>query len=75
MPFTVVACAAILLVNLERVGFNLRNFDMTIIYKAWFQQKLLSGVGHSRMQPTCAESAPVYARCDSMFRQALETER
>ena len=34
MPFTVVACADILLVNLERVGFNLRNFDMTIIYKA-----------------------------------------
>jgi nucleosome binding factor SPN SPT16 subunit len=34
MPFTVVACAGILLVNLERVGFNLRNFDMTIIYKA-----------------------------------------
>ena len=33
MPFTVVACAEILLVNLERVGFNLRNFDMTIIYK------------------------------------------
>ena len=34
MPFTVVACADILLVNLERVGFNLRNFDMTIIFKA-----------------------------------------
>ena len=33
MPFTVVACAEILLVNLERVGFNLRNFDMTIIFK------------------------------------------
>ena len=33
MPFTVVACADILLVNLERVGFNLRNFDMTIIFK------------------------------------------
>ncbi len=34
MPFTVVACAEILLVNLERVGFNLRNFDMTVIFKA-----------------------------------------
>ena len=34
MPFTVVGCADILLVNLERVGFNLRNFDMTIIFKA-----------------------------------------
>lgn len=32
-PFTVITCASILLVNLERVGFNLRNFDMTIVFK------------------------------------------
>lgn len=38
MPFTVITCADVLLVNLERVGFNLRNFDMTIVFKvpvAW----------------------------------------
>lgn len=33
MPFTVITCADMLLVNLERVGFNLRNFDMTIVFK------------------------------------------
>ena len=33
MPFTCVGCADILCVNLERVGFNLRNFDMAVIYK------------------------------------------
>ena len=33
MPFSVVTCQDILLVNLERVGFNLRNFDMTIVFK------------------------------------------
>ncbi len=33
MPFTVITCPDILLVNLERVGFNLRNFDMTIVFK------------------------------------------
>jgi Histone chaperone Rttp106-like len=33
MPFTVITCADVLLVNLERVGFNLRNFDMTIVFK------------------------------------------
>ena len=35
MPFTVITVADINLVNLERVGFNLRNFDMTIVFKAW----------------------------------------
>lgn len=33
MPFTVITCADVLLVNLERVGFNLRNFDMTVVFK------------------------------------------
>ena len=33
MPFTCVGCADILCVNLERVGFNLRNFDMAVIFK------------------------------------------
>lgn len=32
-PFTVITCSSILLVNLERIGFNLRNFDMTIVFK------------------------------------------
>lgn len=33
MPFTCIGCSDILCVNLERVGFNLRNFDMAIIFK------------------------------------------
>jgi nucleosome binding factor SPN SPT16 subunit len=33
MPFTVVSLADIEIVNLERVGFNLKNFDMAIVFK------------------------------------------
>lgn len=33
MPFTVIALEDIEIVNLERVGFNLRNFDLAIIFK------------------------------------------
>lgn len=33
MPFTVISCPDVLLVNLERVGFSLRHFDMAIIFK------------------------------------------
>jgi len=33
MPFTVVSIADIEIVNLERVGFNLKNFDMAIVFK------------------------------------------
>ncbi|XRB18595.1 FACT complex subunit [Pseudoscourfieldia marina] len=33
MPFFVLSLNEILLVNLERVGFSLKNFDMTIIFK------------------------------------------
>lgn len=33
MPFTVVTLADINVVNLERVGFGLRNFDMAIVPK------------------------------------------
>ena len=59
MPFTVVACADILLVNLERVGFNLRNFDMTIIYKACHGSpwNLSEGRGTKNVQPICANLA------------------
>lgn len=32
-PFTVIALNEIEIVNLERVGFNLKNFDMAIIFK------------------------------------------
>lgn len=32
-PATVVAMPAVAIVNLERVGFNLRNFDMVIVFK------------------------------------------
>lgn len=33
MPFTVISLEDIEIVNLERVGFNLKNFDMAIIFK------------------------------------------
>lgn len=33
MPFTVISIADIEIVNLERVGFNLKNFDMAIVLK------------------------------------------
>lgn len=33
MPFTVITLSEVNLVNMERVGFNLRNFDMVFIYK------------------------------------------
>ena len=33
MPFTVTTLADIEIVNLERVGFNLKNFDMAIVFK------------------------------------------
>lgn len=33
MPFTVITLAEVCVVNLERVGFNLRNFDMVIVWK------------------------------------------
>ena len=39
-PFTVITCSSILLVNLERIGFNLRNFDMTIVFKVWWHSLL-----------------------------------
>jgi hypothetical protein len=33
MPFTVVSLGDIEIINLERVGFNLKNFDMAIVFK------------------------------------------
>lgn len=33
MPFTVITMAEVNIINLERVGFNLRNFDMTLVFK------------------------------------------
>ncbi|GIL93381.1 hypothetical protein Vretifemale_20793, partial [Volvox reticuliferus] len=33
MPFSVITLADIEIVNLERVGFNLKNFDMAIVFK------------------------------------------
>ena len=34
MPFTVITMTEVNIVNLERVGFNLKNFDMTLVFKA-----------------------------------------
>ena len=33
MPFTVITLAEVAVVSLERVGFNLRNFDMALVFK------------------------------------------
>jgi nucleosome binding factor SPN SPT16 subunit len=33
MPFTVLTLSEVVVVNLERVGFGLRNFDMTLVFK------------------------------------------
>ena len=33
MPFCVISISDIEVVNLERVGFNLKNFDMAIVFK------------------------------------------
>lgn len=33
MPFTVITMTEVNIVNLERVGFNLKNFDMTLVFK------------------------------------------
>ena len=44
MPFTVITMAEVNIVNLERVGFNLRNFDMTVVFKA-------RGAGRPRRGP------------------------
>lgn len=33
MPFTVITLSEVVVVNLERVGFGLRNFDMALVFK------------------------------------------
>ncbi|KAL6764928.1 global transcription factor [Haematococcus lacustris] len=38
MPFTVISLADIEVINLERVGFNLKNFDMAIVFKDFTQE-------------------------------------
>ncbi|KAF6251518.1 global transcription factor [Scenedesmus sp. NREL 46B-D3] len=40
MPFTVVALGDIEIINLERVGFNLKNFDMAIVFKDFSREVL-----------------------------------
>lgn len=40
MPFTVISLEDIEVVNLERVGFNLKNFDMAVVFKD-FQRDVL----------------------------------
>lgn len=40
MPFTVIALEEIEIVNLERVGFNLKNFDMAIVFKDFHKDVL-----------------------------------
>lgn len=44
MPFLVVSLEDIEIVNLERVGFNLKNFDMAIVFKD-FTRDVSSGHG------------------------------
>ncbi|KAG2482945.1 hypothetical protein HYH03_018170 [Edaphochlamys debaryana] len=40
MPFTVITLSDIEIVNLERVGFNLKNFDMAIVFKDFTREVL-----------------------------------
>lgn len=35
VPATVIAMPSVAIVNLERVGFNLRNFDMVVVFKVY----------------------------------------
>lgn len=46
MPFTVITMTEVNIVNLERVGFNLKNFDMTLVFKVGFKARQMSD--HSR---------------------------
>ena len=39
MPFTVVTIADINIANLERVGFGLRNFDLTFVFKVTLRKQ------------------------------------
>ena len=50
-PATVVAMPAVAIVNLERVGFNLRNFDMVIVFKVW--PDCLLSLLHVSLRLTC----------------------
>ena len=44
MPFCVLSLAVIEIVNLERVGFNLKNFDMAIVFKDFTRDVRPEGV-------------------------------
>ena len=44
MPFCVLSLADIEIVNLERVGFNLKNFDMAIVFKDFTRDVRPEGV-------------------------------
>lgn len=56
MPFLVVALEDIELVNLERVGFNLKNFDMAIVFKV----RMAAGVGGRGVQCNSLQSPRIY---------------
>ena len=43
MPFCVISLADIEIVNLERVGFNLKNFDMAIVFKDFTREVGMEG--------------------------------
>ena len=46
-PATVVAMPSVAIVNLERVGFNLRNFDMVIVFKVRAIPFVILHLGHA----------------------------
>lgn len=54
MPFLVVTLEDIELVNLERVGFNLKNFDMAIVFKVGHED---CGLGTSNLCYSCCYSS------------------
>lgn len=57
VPSTVVTMADVGIVNLERVGFSLRNFDMTLVYKVSTQYSF-------NFPPQAAVWQHLYFMCD-----------
>ncbi len=61
MPFVVVPLEDIEIINLERVGFNLKNFDMAIVFKVGAACGVCGAAGRAClccMHAACACSMP-----------------
>ena len=58
MPFCVVSICDIEVVNLERVGFNLKNFDMAIVFKD-FTRDVSGGLGTTFTESELSNIFPI----------------